>query len=213
MSKTKITWAEGHSNAWPPQAAAPLTASFRIEGKVVKTYPLEVALQEQKDAVSAKITKEAKASGPKIANFTAVTMKVSSIIRLPADGDDDPERTIKEEELRKNMNAFVEYWHGYEGAKKLESGKRNVPHLWTGENEFTFWVTPEVMKTHTGDIKAGETLQFVTECSTVCVRVWGDGAKAGAAAKAGIKLNHSALAQIQAMAAKSAAEENDGWED
>jgi hypothetical protein len=40
-------WRVGHSNAWPPLQAAPLTAPFTVQGKVVKKYGLKVVLEEQ----------------------------------------------------------------------------------------------------------------------------------------------------------------------
>ena len=116
-------WRVGHSNAWPPLQAAPLTAPFTIRGTVVKKYPLKVVLEEQVDVEDAKLAgmkldESKKVERPSVMEYTAVEVVCKSFTRLPADGEDVDDRSVTAADFRSNMDAaFTEYWLGDDGFK------------------------------------------------------------------------------------------------
>eukprot|EP00457_Paulinella_chromatophora_P017807 gb/GEZN01018951.1/.p1 GENE.gb/GEZN01018951.1/~~gb/GEZN01018951.1/.p1 ORF type:complete len:218 (-),score=39.95 gb/GEZN01018951.1/:45-698(-) len=211
-------WSTGHSNAWPPTEACPQTAPFRIGGKVVKTYPLTVKLNHktvatagEKDVPGLK-AKDTKDAGPKEVKYTAVEVAVSSYIRMPAEGEECDDKPINEAAFRKNFDAYLEYWMGYEAVEKLPKMERKIPNFWTGKDTFVFWAPEGVLgdkKQTEAQCKAGVDIDLTTGCSTNTIARIGEpivGTKKG-----GLALDQDALARFK-ISNKEEADEDGDWD-
>eukprot|EP00808_Paulinella_micropora_P006734 g71198.t1 len=212
-------WSTGHSNAWPPTQACPQTAPFRLGGKVVKSYPLTVKLNHksvntaaEKDIPQAGTNKP---KGPQEVKYTALEVKVDSYIRLPAEGEESDEKPIDAKQFRKNFDAYLEYWMGYEMVAKLPKMECKIPHFWTGPDTWVLWASAEALKS-AGDakaqaalLKAGAEVDLTTTCSTNTVAFFGE--TAAATKKGGLALDQSALARFKVKNEEDE-DEGDDWD-
>lgn len=198
-----------HANSWPPHAAVPGTCPLTIGGDVLEIYPLRVNPLAQAAVVGlGSISNEDPVS------YVAIRLKVKSYLRCPAEGEISDVKIINQLMYKKNIDAFLEYLLG----DVVSDDVGAIPHIWTGDNEWVFWVSPAVLKSEP-TCKVGATVLFTTFCSTPCIAYWGEYlskiqpggvAAVGAQPASGFKVDKSKI--ITKKLGKKVEKDDDGWD-